>query len=58
MDRDRLLAVTVQVSQADYNAMIEHFDQDKGGRPVVAIHAVVQRNEFAERERRERGESS
>jgi len=48
-DQDRLLAVTVQISQRDYDDMKAHFAKDKLGRPMVTVHGVVQWNEFADR---------
>lgn len=38
-DLDRNVVVTVKISQRDFNDMVEHFEKDKGGRPVVVVNA-------------------
>lgn len=46
-DMDRNVLVTVKISQSDYNDMVQHFEKDRSGRPVVAVNCYFDVGESA-----------
>jgi len=40
-DPDRLVAVTIKITQRDYDDLMMHFDADRPGRPLVPVHAIT-----------------
>jgi hypothetical protein len=41
MDKDRMVKVTVFITQHDYENITDHYVRDKAGRPLVAVHKIV-----------------